>query len=97
MGRIWRDGQKKTCRIYRLLTTGLIDEKIFQRQMYKNEVVDVVELKKGTSKAAATFSQDDLKRLFEMNLHTGAFETACVMSTSLYLVTEKEFKTKHLF
>ena len=30
--RIWRDGQKRTCYIYRLLATGSIEEKIFQRR-----------------------------------------------------------------
>ena len=35
MARIWRDGQQKACTIYRLLTTGTIDEKIFQRQLQK--------------------------------------------------------------
>ena len=33
MARIWRDGQKSNVIIYRLLTTGTIEEKIFQRQV----------------------------------------------------------------
>ena len=33
MARVWRDGQKKNVTIYRLLTTGTIEEKIFQRQV----------------------------------------------------------------
>ena len=35
MARVWRDGQKRVVRIYRLLTTGTIEEKIFQRQISK--------------------------------------------------------------
>jgi SNF2 family DNA or RNA helicase len=35
MARVWRDGQKKEVFIYRLLTTGTIEEKIFQRQLVK--------------------------------------------------------------
>ncbi len=35
MARIWRDGQTKPCTIYRLLTTGAIDEKMYQRQLMK--------------------------------------------------------------
>lgn len=35
MGRIHRDGQKKECFIYRLITSGCIDEKIWQRQVIK--------------------------------------------------------------
>lgn len=35
MSRIHRDGQTKPCFIYRIFTTGCIDEKIFQRQLVK--------------------------------------------------------------
>lgn len=38
MARVWRDGQKKNVWIYRLLAVGTIDEKIFQRQIMKQEV-----------------------------------------------------------
>ena len=30
LARVWRDGQKKTCYIYRLFSTGTIEEKIYQ-------------------------------------------------------------------
>jgi len=36
MARIWRDGQQKPCFIYRLFTTGTIDEKVYQRQICKD-------------------------------------------------------------
>lgn len=36
--RIWRDGQTKPTWIYRFLTTGMLDEKIFQRQLVKNDM-----------------------------------------------------------
>ena len=35
MARVWRDGQSKPCAVYRLLTTGALDEKIYQRQLMK--------------------------------------------------------------
>ena len=38
MARVWRDGQKKPVFIYRLLTTGTIEEKIFQRQTHKKVI-----------------------------------------------------------
>ena len=35
MARIWRDGQARPCAVYRLLTTGALDEKMYQRQLMK--------------------------------------------------------------
>ena len=37
-GRIWRDGQRRPCVLYRLLVTGSIEEKMFMRQMSKSEL-----------------------------------------------------------
>ncbi|CAG0921340.1 unnamed protein product [Notodromas monacha] len=42
MARVWRDGQKKNCFIYRLLATGSIEEKIFQRQRHKKALSSCV-------------------------------------------------------
>ncbi len=38
MMRVWRDGQKKNVFIYRLFSSGSIDEKMLLRQMSKLEV-----------------------------------------------------------
>merc|ERR1719193_1026169 len=40
MARIWRSGQKKKVSIYRLISTATIEEKMFQRQIFKNEMAD---------------------------------------------------------
>jgi len=49
MARIWRDGQKKRCHVYRLLTAGTIEEKVFQRQLMKGELSgSVVGKERGT-------------------------------------------------
>lgn len=42
MARIWRDGQKKSVHIYRLLTSGSIEEKIFQRQISKTGLSEAI-------------------------------------------------------
>ena len=64
MARVWRDGQKKDCFIYRLLATGSIEEKIFQRQTHKKAlsscVVDAEE------DVARHFAISDLKDLFKL-------------------------------
>eukprot|EP00004_Rigifila_ramosa_P016772 TRINITY_DN4015_c0_g1_i1.p1 TRINITY_DN4015_c0_g1~~TRINITY_DN4015_c0_g1_i1.p1 ORF type:complete len:791 (-),score=205.35 TRINITY_DN4015_c0_g1_i1:31-2403(-) len=36
LARVWREGQLKKCYIYRFLTAGSIEEKIYQRQLFKD-------------------------------------------------------------
>lgn len=40
MARVHRDGQKRPVYVYRLLTTGAMDEKIFQRQITKQSLAE---------------------------------------------------------
>ncbi|KAK1125802.1 DNA repair and recombination protein RAD54-like [Melipona bicolor] len=68
MARVWRDGQKKLCFIYRFLCTGTIEEKIFQRQAHKkalsSTVVDQEE------DVARHFTLNDLRDLFKLEENT---------------------------
>ncbi|RYP33922.1 hypothetical protein DL767_004549 [Monosporascus sp. MG133] len=63
LARVWRDGQKKDCFVYRFITTGSIEEKIFQRQSHKQSlsscVVDSAE------DVERHFSLDSLRELFQ--------------------------------
>lgn len=69
MARIHRDGQKKPVFIYRLVTTGCIDEKIFQRQLMKTSLSDkFLDNKNGSNDDV--FDMNDLKDLFTLNLNT---------------------------
>ncbi|XP_046400540.1 DNA repair and recombination protein RAD54-like [Ischnura elegans] len=65
MARVWRDGQKKPCFVYRFLATGTIEEKILQRQSHKkalsSSVVDNEE------DVARHFTRDDLRDLFTID------------------------------
>lgn len=62
MGRVWRDGQKKRVFIYRLLSTGSIEEKIYQRQVSKQGLsANVVDMKDDSKQH---FTLDELKALF---------------------------------
>lgn len=64
MARVHRDGQKMPCYIYRLVTQGAIDEKIFQRQVSKTGLADsIVDGKSGVS----GFSRDELRDLFTLD------------------------------
>ncbi|XP_067392591.1 DNA repair and recombination protein RAD54B-like isoform X2 [Emydura macquarii macquarii] len=63
MARVWRDGQKHTVHIYRLLTTGSIEEKIYQRQISKQGLSGaVVDLSKISEHIH--FSTEELRNLF---------------------------------
>ncbi|KII88390.1 hypothetical protein PLICRDRAFT_161431 [Plicaturopsis crispa FD-325 SS-3] len=68
LARVWRDGQKKECFVYRFISTGTIEEKIFQRQAQKqalsSAVVDEME------DAERHFSVDSLRKLFLFNEQT---------------------------
>ncbi|CAL7942975.1 unnamed protein product [Xylocopa violacea] len=68
MARIWRDGQKKDVYVLRLLTTGTIEEKIFQRQISKaglsESVVD------SNCMASLKLSMSELKDLFTLTTNT---------------------------
>lgn len=61
MSRIWRDGQKGDVKLYRLITCGTIEEKIFQRQLKKLSFGTVINEEQGLD---VKFSKKDLEELF---------------------------------
>ncbi|ETN42849.1 uncharacterized protein HMPREF1541_02007 [Cyphellophora europaea CBS 101466] len=68
LARVWRDGQKKDCFVYRFMGTGTIEEKIFQRQSHKqalsSTVVDSAE------DVERHFSAESLRELFQFKPDT---------------------------
>ncbi|KAJ1722517.1 DNA-dependent ATPase protein rad54 [Coemansia erecta] len=65
-GRIWRDGQRKPCFIYTMVTTGTVEEKIFQRQAYKTSLSTcVIDEQENVERH---FSRDEMKQLFRPTL-----------------------------
>ncbi|KAJ3895652.1 DNA repair protein, SNF2 family [Lentinula edodes] len=68
LARVWRDGQKKECFVYRFISTGTIEEKIFQRQANKQALSSaVVDEKEDTERH---FTLDALRQLFLFNEKT---------------------------
>lgn len=68
MARVWRDGQKKECFIYRMLAVGTIEEKIFQRQAHKKALSScVVDQEEDVERH---FSLSDLRDLFKLESGT---------------------------
>lgn len=73
MSRIHRDGQKKPCYIYRLVTTGCIDEKILQRQLMKHSLSQKFLGDSTANQGHADddlFNKEDLKDLFTISCET---------------------------
>jgi Bromodomain len=64
--RCWRDGQKKRCFTYRFLSTGTVEEKIFQRQLSKEGLQSVVDDKEQVN----ALSTKDLRNLFKLRCGT---------------------------
>ncbi|KAG8843774.1 helicase [Tulasnella sp. 330] len=74
MARIHRDGQKRPVFIYRLVTAGTIDEKIFQRQVTKTGLSDSLmgstSSESGSKSGKDDFTSGQLKDLFTVNSRT---------------------------
>ncbi|KAK9323582.1 P-loop containing nucleoside triphosphate hydrolase protein [Lipomyces orientalis] len=62
LARVWRDGQKKDCFVYRFIASGTIEEKIFQRQSHKQSLSSCVVDE--AQDVERHFSLDGLRQLF---------------------------------
>ncbi|KAK1315418.1 DNA repair and recombination protein RAD54 [Acorus calamus] len=67
--RVWRDGQRKRVYIYRFLSTGTIEEKVYQRQMSKEGLQKVIQQDQvdGLMPQGNFFSTEDLRDLFSLH------------------------------
>eukprot|EP01094_Clydonella_sp_ATCC50884_P015037 TRINITY_DN25614_c0_g1_i1.p1 TRINITY_DN25614_c0_g1~~TRINITY_DN25614_c0_g1_i1.p1 ORF type:complete len:299 (+),score=69.64 TRINITY_DN25614_c0_g1_i1:78-974(+) len=87
MARVWRDGQKLPVYIYRMISTGTVEEKIFQRQVRKQglsrSVIDDHMMDK------RHFKMDDLKKLFNLNTLT-ACETHELIKCNCFKISSTE-------
>lgn len=70
MARIHRDGQKRPVFIYRLLTAGTIDEKIYQRQVTKIGLSDSLMGTGGSGSKADSFTRKELRDIFRIHPDT---------------------------
>ncbi|KAK6143955.1 hypothetical protein DH2020_020775 [Rehmannia glutinosa] len=77
--RAWRIGQKKDVSVYRLITRGTIEEKVYQRQIYKHFLTNKI-LKNPQQKRF--FKARDMKDLFKLNDDGdgGSTETSSIFS-----------------
>uniref|UniRef100_A0A914DQK6 DNA repair and recombination protein RAD54-like n=1 Tax=Acrobeloides nanus TaxID=290746 RepID=A0A914DQK6_9BILA len=91
--RAWRIGQNKAVTIYRLMSSGTIEEKIYQRQIFKQFLSNKVLV---DPKQRRFFKTNDLHELFtladERSDREHGTETAAIFST-----TTEEVNKKNLF
>ncbi|QCE06707.1 protein CHROMATIN REMODELING 8 [Vigna unguiculata] len=96
--RAWRIGQKRDVTVYRLITRGTIEEKVYHRQIYKHFLTNKI-LKNPQQKRF--FKARDMKDLFVLNVdgETGSTETSNIFSQISEQVnvigTQKENKDKN--
>jgi DNA excision repair protein ERCC-6 len=83
--RAWRLGQKKEVTIYRLMTAGTIEEKIYHRQIFKQLLTNKV-MKDPTQRQ--TFQMQDLHDLFALGSNDSKTETG-----ELFEGTETKFQS----
>ena len=65
MARIYREGQMKSCFIYRLFTAGTVEEVIYQRQLHKGNLAKLAN-DGGSSTSDASFSKEELRDCFTL-------------------------------
>lgn len=77
--RAWRIGQKRDVTVYRLITRGTIEEKVYHRQIYKHFLTNKI-LKNPQQKRF--FKARDMKDLFTLNDEgqSGTTETSNIFS-----------------
>ena len=83
--RAWRLGQKKEVTIFRLMTAGTIEEKIYHRQIFKQFLTNKI-LK--DPKQRQTFQMKDLYDLFTL----GSTEDGTTETGEMFKGTEVQFK-----
>ncbi|CAL5223760.1 g6324 [Coccomyxa viridis] len=77
--RAWRIGQRREVTVYRLITSGTIEEKVYHRQIYKQFLTEKV---LRDPKQKRFFKSKDIHDLFTLGpQYAGASETASIFSS----------------
>lgn len=83
--RAWRFGQEKEVTIYRLITAGTVEEKIYHRQIFKTAMSNRV---LQDPRQRRLFSQRDLRDLFTLKADTGSVRAGGDGSTETATYTQ---------
>lgn len=76
MARVYRQGQTKECFIYRLFTTGTVEEVILQRQMQKGSIASRT-VDKESHHTLSSFSKQDLRDCFTLKEGPTYYHNSC--------------------
>jgi len=68
MARVYRQGQKKPCYIYRMFTSGTVEEVVYQRQTQKQNLSTLTVDRVGSSKKSAGFTKEELQDCFTLKV-----------------------------
>ena len=85
--RAWRFGQEREVTIYRLISAGTVEEKIYQRQIFKTALSNRV---LQDPRQRRLFSQKDLKDLFSLRVDSGSVASGSEGITETGLLTHGE-------
>eukprot|EP00977_Amphora_coffeiformis_P014673 scaffold4162_cov162-Amphora_coffeaeformis.AAC.6 len=83
--RAWRFGQEREVTIYRLITAGTVEEKIYQRQIFKTALSNRV---LQDPRQRRLFSQRDLRDLFTLKADAGSLRSGGDGSTDTASYTQ---------
>jgi len=90
MARVWRPGQTKKVFLYRLLCTGTIEEKIFQRQVAKLSLADTVVNSNADAEPNFSAKYDmGLFGLFFFLVKTMSMANDCLVNCESYLRSKR--------
>lgn len=76
--RAWRIGQRRDVAIYRLITGGTIEEKVYHRQIYKNFLTNKVRLAMAASANDASIQKLCTPPILGMLKDTMMMQAACL-------------------
>lgn len=85
--RSWRFGQEREVTVYRLVIAGSVEEKIYQRQIFKQAISNSVLT---NQRQRRLFSQKDLKDLFSLKADNGSIGTGAAGMTETTQMTRGE-------
>lgn len=91
--RAWRVGQKRPVTVYRLITTGTIEEKIYHRQIYKQFLTNKV---LNDPRQRRFFKHKDIKDLFKLGDDEEGTETGDIFAGTAAKETIATKREPHL-